>query len=244
LPSRASRASVSRITSSAITSIRSGLLPAGYGAFRGARNLGLALLFTITPTWADTVSVAALGDSLTQGYGLPEEDGFVPRLESWLNANGAAVRVVNAGVSGDTTQGGLSRVAWTLTDDIDALIVALGGNDLLRGLDPAVSRANLDGILRAAGDRGVPVLLVGMQAPYNYGPEFKAEFDAMYPDLAEEHGALLFPGFLNPLADLPDRQAAVRDMMQPDGMHPSAAGVAVIVEAMGPVVLDLIARIE
>ncbi len=196
------------------------------------------------PTWADTVSVAALGDSLTQGYGLAEQDGFVPQLQAWLTTNGVDVRVVNAGVSGDTTQGGLSRVDWTLTDDVDALIVALGGNDLLRGLDPAVSRANLDGILRAAGARGVPVLLVGMEAPGNYGPEFKAAFDAMYPDLAEEHGALLFPGFLNPLADLPDRQAAMREMMQPDGLHPSAAGVALIVEAMGPVVLDLIGRIE
>jgi acyl-CoA thioesterase-1 len=146
-------------------------------------------------------------------------------------------------VSGDTTQGGLSRVGWTLTDDVDALIVALGGNDLLRGIDPAVSRANLDGILQAAGERGLPVLLVGMQAPGNYGPEYKAAFDAMYPELADRHGALLFEGFLAPLANLPDRQAAMATMMQPDGIHPSAAGVAVIVEAMGPSVLSLIARV-
>jgi acyl-CoA thioesterase-1 len=229
--------------SSAILSIRSAVLPAGYGAIRAARNLCATLVLTIMPAMADPVTVAALGDSLTQGYGLPEADGFVLQLERWLVTQGADVRVLNAGVSGDTTQGGLSRVGWTLTDDVDALIVALGGNDLLRGIDPAVSRANLDGILRAAGERGLPVLLVGMQAPGNYGPEYKAAFDAMYPELADQHSALLFEGFLAPLANLPDRDAAMATLMQPDGIHPSAAGVAVIVEAMGPSVLSLIERI-
>lgn len=219
-------------------------MQAGYGAIRAVRNLCVGVLVTIAPAAAEPVTVAALGDSLTQGYGLPEADGFVPQLERWLTAQGADVRVLNAGVSGDTTQGGLSRVGWTLTDDVDALIVALGGNDLLRGIDPAVSRANLDGILRAAGERGLPVLLVGMQAPGNYGPEYKAAFDAMYPELAEEHGALLFEGFLAPLANLPDRDAAMATMMQPDGIHPSSAGVAVIVDSMGPAVLSLIARVR
>jgi acyl-CoA thioesterase-1 len=229
--------------SSAILSIRSAVVQAGYGAIRAARNLCVGVLVTIAPAVAEPVTVAALGDSLTQGYGLPEADGFVPQLERWLVAQGADVRVLNAGVSGDTTQGGLSRVGWTLTDDVDALIVALGGNDLLRGIDPAVSRANLDGILQAAGARGLPVLLVGMEAPGNYGPEYKAAFDAMYPELATEHGALLFEGFLAPLTALPDRDAAMATMMQPDGIHPSAAGVAVIVDAMGPSVLSLIARV-
>lgn len=190
------------------------------------------------------MTVAALGDSLTQGYGLPQNDGFVPQLERWLNAQGVEARVLNAGVSGDTTAGGLSRVGWTLTPEVDAMIVALGGNDLLRGIDPAASRANLDGILEAADAAGVEVLLVGMSAPGNYGPEYKQAFDAMYPDLAEAHGTLYMDSFFAGLTDLPDRGAAMRDYMQADGIHPSAEGVALIVEALGPVVLDLIARAD
>lgn len=206
------------------------------------RNLGLALLITIAPAWAETVSVAALGDSLTQGYGLPEEDGFVPQLQAWLTANGADVRVVNAGVSGDTTQGGLSRVGWTLTDDIDALIVALGGNDLLRGIDPAVSRRNLEGILEAARAAGVPVLLAGLPAPPNYGPDYKAAFDAIWPELAAEYDAILVENLLAPLAEAVRDGAGAAGLLQPDGLHPSAEGVRLVVEALGPKVLELVAR--
>jgi len=186
------------------------------------------------------VTVAALGDSLTQGYGLPPAEGFVPQLERWLNEQGAEVSVLNAGVSGDTTQGGLSRVDWTLTPDVDAMIVALGGNDLLRGIDPGVARANLDGILRAAAEKEVPVLLVGMSAPGNYGPDYKAAFDVMYPELAEEYGVLHYPAFLDALASQEDRQGAVARYMQPDGLHPNAEGVGLIVEAVGPSVLELV----
>ncbi len=188
------------------------------------------------------MTVAALGDSLTHGYGLVPEDGFVPQLERWLRNNGAEVTVLNAGVSGDTTQGGLSRVDWTLTPEVDALIVALGGNDLLRGIDPAVSRANLAGVLDVATARGLPVLLVGMQAPGNYGPDYKAAFDGIFPELAETYGAIYYPGFLDALSALPDRQAAVADYMQSDGLHPNREGVALIVEAMGPAVLELVGR--
>lgn len=194
------------------------------------------------PARAETVTIAALGDSLTQGYGLPQEDGFVPQLESWLNAHGADVRLINAGVSGDTTAGGVSRLGWTLSDDVDGLIVALGGNDLLRGIDPKVSRANLETIVSTARDTGIAVLLVGMQAPGNYGPDYKAAFDANYPDLAKKYGTLLYPGFLQALSDLPDRAEAMADYMQADGLHPNAAGVKKIVAAMGPTVLDLVAR--
>ncbi|TCP21804.1 acyl-CoA thioesterase-1 [Rhodovulum adriaticum] len=206
--------------------------------------LNLAVLFAAGAAQAEQITIAALGDSLTQGYGLPQEDGFVPQMQAWLRAQGADVQVINAGVSGDTTAGGLSRVGWTLTPDVDAMIVALGGNDLLRGINPAASRANLDGILSAAGDAGVAVLLVGMQAPGNYGPDYKAAFDAMYPDLAATHGTLYFESFLKGLTDLPDRGAAMRDYMQGDGIHPSAAGVALIVQAMGPKVLALIDRAQ
>jgi acyl-CoA thioesterase-1 len=215
--------------------------PSGYGALRTARNLLAAIVITASPAAAD-VTVAALGDSLTQGFGLPPEDGFVPQLQRWLAAQGVNVTILNAGVSGDTTQGGLSRVDWTLTPEVDALIVALGGNDLLRGIDPAVARANLDGILSAATARGLPVLLVGMTAPGNYGADYKAAFDAIFPELAAEYGALHHPDFLGALAALEDRNAALRTYMQPDGLHPSAAGVARIVEDIGPSVLDLIGQ--
>jgi acyl-CoA thioesterase I len=215
--------------------------PTGYGALRTARNLIAAIVITASPAAAD-VTIAALGDSLTQGYGLPPDDGFVPQLQRWLDANGEDATVLNAGVSGDTTQGGLSRVDWTLTPDVDALIVALGGNDLLRGIDPTVARTNLDGILQAAAARDIPVLLVGMTAPGNYGADYKAQFDAIYPDLAAQYGALLHPDFLGPLAAMEDRGTAIATYMQPDGLHPNADGVALIVEAMGPAVLDLIAR--
>ncbi|MFT5061410.1 MAG: acyl-CoA thioesterase-1 [Dinoroseobacter sp.] len=188
--------------------------------------------------------IAALGDSLTQGYGLVHEDGFVPQLEAWLQMQGADVRIVNAGVSGDTTAGGLSRVDWTLTDDVDVMIVALGGNDLLRAIPPEASRANLDGILKAAGARSVPVLLIGLQAPGNYGPEYKAAFDAMYPELAEAYGALHVENFLGALQTEADQGAALRDFMQSDGIHPNTAGVAKIVEAIGPEVKALIAQLN
>jgi len=214
----------------------------GYGAIRTGRNLALALSVSVAPAAAE-VTVAALGDSLTQGYGLPSAEGFVPQLERWLDDQGAEVEILNAGVSGDTTQGGLSRVDWTLTPDIDAMIVALGGNDLLRGIDPGVARANLGGILEAAAESEVPVLLVGMSAPGNYGPEYKADFDAMYPELAEEYGALHYPGFLDALTSQEDRQGALEMYMQPDGLHPNAEGVALIVEALGPKVLELLERV-
>lgn len=189
--------------------------------------------------------MAALGDSLTQGYGLPEAQGFVPQLERWLAENGVEAEIVNAGVSGDTTAGGLSRIGWTLTDDVDALIVALGGNDVLRGIAPDVARANLAGILDAAEARGLPVLLIGIAAPGNYGAEYKASFDAIYTDLADRYDAAMLPSFLAPLEDAAgSRDAALRRFMQPDGIHPNAEGVAVIVEAVGPEVADLIARAE
>ncbi|WP_375279789.1 arylesterase [Pseudooctadecabacter sp.] len=189
---------------------------------------------------AETVTIAALGDSLTQGYGLAQEDGFVPQLEAWLRAQGADVEVINAGVSGDTTAGGLSRVAWTLTPDVDAMIVALGGNDLLRGIDPANSRANLDGILAAGEDAGVEMLLVGMEAPLNYGATFKAQFDGMYSDLAEACDVTLYRTFFDGLLEDGDMGAARARYMQPDGIHPNPEGVARIVEAMGPSVLALV----
>ena len=209
---------------------------------RSIRNVGLVTIVFSSAALAEEITIAAMGDSLTQGFGLPAEQGFVPQLQAWLDGQGHAVRLINAGVSGDTTAGGLSRVAWTLTDDVDALIVALGGNDMLRGIDPAVARTNLDGILRAATEAEVPVLLVGMDAPPNYGPDYEAAFDAMYPELAEQYGAGLHPNFLGALAALEDRDLALRTYMQGDGIHPNAEGVALIVSDIGPSVEALLER--
>ncbi len=199
-------------------------------------------LCTVTAVQAEPVEVLALGDSLTAGYGLIDQNGFVPKMRVWLEEQGLDVRLVNAGVSGDTTAGGLSRVEWSLTPATEALIVALGGNDLLRGLDPAVSRANLEGILRVAQDQGLDVLVVGMEAPGNYGPEYKAEFDAIYPELAKSYGALYFPRFFEGLYSVGSTPAELRSVMQMDGIHPNAEGVDLIVDAMGPAVAELVKR--
>lgn len=205
-------------------------------------RMGVVCFCTVTAAQADTVEVLALGDSLTAGYGLMDHEGFVPKMRIWLENQGLDVRLVNAGVSGDTTAGGLSRVEWSLTPATKGLIVALGGNDLLRGLDPAVSRANLEGILMVAHENGLDVLVVGMEAPGNYGPEYKAEFDAIYPELSQTYGALYFPRFFEGLYTVGDTPAELRDVMQMDGIHPNADGVDLIVNAMGPAVAELIKR--
>jgi acyl-CoA thioesterase-1 len=221
------------------------LVSLGYGAGGGLRKAilaGFATLALAAPVMAEPVTIAALGDSLTQGYGLPQEEGFVPQLENWLRARGHDVVVLNAGVSGDTTAGGLSRVDWTLTPEVDAMIVALGGNDLLRAIPPEASRANLDGILARAQEKDVDVLLIGLEAPGNYGPDYKAAFDTMYPDLAAKYGTLYSRSFLAGLVDGVDRTEALTGMMQSDGIHPNAQGVLRIVETLGPYVEDLVAR--
>lgn len=194
------------------------------------------------PTNAQEVTIAALGDSLTQGYGLIPREGLVPQLQAWLSARGAEVALINAGVSGDTTAGGAARAAWTLTPDVDAMIVLLGGNDLLRGIDPAVSRQNLDSILRSAQDADVEVLLIGMEAPGNYGPAYKAEFEQNYVDLADAYGTLFIPSFLAGLAGPGADPADLAPLMQADGIHPNAEGVSRLVGFVGPDVLRLIER--
>lgn len=203
-------------------------------------------LFVAVPVSADEVVIAALGDSLTQGYGLPAEDGFVPQLQGWLRARGHDVVIINAGVSGDTTAGGLARVNWTLTPDVDAMIVALGGNDLLRGLAPEISRANLDGILQTAGTADVEILLVGLRAFSNYGTEYQLAFNAIYPDLATQYGTLLFADFLGVVSgtDAEGRQGLAIRYFQRDGIHPNADGVALIVETIGPDVEMLIGLVS
>lgn len=189
---------------------------------------------------AEPLTLVAFGDSLTQGYGLPDGDGLVPQLQAWLTAKGADVTVMNAGVSGDTTAGGLSRIAWTLTPDVDAIIVTLGGNDLLRGISPTETRANLDAILTETQGRNLPTLLVPMVAPANFGPDYKTAFDALYPDLAAAHGATLAQPFFAPLTNGSEDPAAMQPWLQADGIHPNKEGVAKVVEVLGPEVLALL----
>lgn len=225
-----------------ITTRRSRPLKTRYGRARGWCNgaiVALAALAALAPpALADPFRLIALGDSLTAGYGLAEEDGFVPRLDAWLAEQGLGeVEVVNMGVSGDTTAGGRARLDWALADGADAVILELGANDMLRGIDPGVARENLDAMLARLAEDELPVLLAGMIAPANYGPDYKEAFDAIYPELAEEHGALLYPFFMEGVIGQPG-------LMQPDGLHPNAEGVARMVEEIGPHVLDLIAQAE
>jgi acyl-CoA thioesterase I len=201
----------------------------------------LALLAAVTPAYATKITLLALGDSLTAGYGLPPEQGFVPQLQSWLTAQGQDVDVVNAGVSGDTTAGGLARLDWSLTPEVQVMIVNLGGNDLLRGLDPAEALGNLDKILATAQTKHLPVLLVGLKALNNYGPDYKAKFDAIYPALASKYQALFFEDYFAPLKTTDAELAA---NLQPDGIHPNAQGVQKIVAVMGPTVLKLLDEVQ
>ncbi len=197
-------------------------------------------MITATAAQAETVTIAALGDSLTAGYGLPQGEGFVPQLQNWLDAQGVDVEVINAGVSGDTTAGGLSRAAWTLTPEVDAMIVALGGNDYLRGLDPAVSRANLDGILATGADAQVDMLLVGLSVGTNYGLDYKEAFEGMYRDLSAQYDVPLYPDFAAGLRAAAGMQDGMSEFLQADGIHPNSEGVRLIVDAMGPAILQLV----
>ena len=184
---------------------------------------------------ARPVKIVALGDSLTAGLGLPAEAAFPVRLERALVGKGLAVEIVNAGVSGDTSADGLARLDWSVPDDTDAVILELGANDALRGLDPARTRAALDAIMRRLNERRIAVLLAGMRAPPNLGADYTKAFDAIYPDLAAAYGVVFYPFFL-------DGVAADPRLNQGDGIHPTAAGVDVIVARLLPKAEELVAR--
>ncbi len=200
--------------------------------------MALVVVSSVAAGWAraagDGALVVMLGDSLTAGYGLPVADALPTRLEAHLKGQGLAVRIRNAGVSGDTTAGGRARLAWSLAEKPDIVIVALGGNDGLRGIDPAETRANLDAILAELDRRGVKALLAGMVAPPNLGRDYGDAFDQVFPALAEKHGVAFYPFLLAGVAARPK-------LNQPDGIHPNAEGVAVIVERLAPHLRRLIA---
>ena len=184
-----------------------------------------------------SVKIVVLGDSLSAGFGLPAQDAFPAKLDAALKRKGVIATIVNAGVSGDTSSGGLERLDWSVPDGTDTVILELGANDMLRGVDPAVTRKSLDTILAKLKARNIAVLLCGMRAAPNMGPDYARAFDGIYPALASTHGVVFYPFFLEGVA-------ADRSLNQPDGLHPTAAGVDAIVERILPKVEELVGRVK
>ena len=183
------------------------------------------------------IRIVAFGDSLMAGYQLAMKDAFPAQLERALKAKGFNVQVANAGVSGDTTSGGLSRLDWSVPDGTDAVMVELGANDMLRGIDPKVTRAALEQIVSRLKQRGIEVMLCGMQAVSNYGEDYAKAFNAIYPDLASANSLVFYPFFLEGIA-------TDAKLNQRDGLHPTEAGVETIVTRITPKVEELIARVR
>jgi acyl-CoA thioesterase I len=183
------------------------------------------------------VRIVVLGDSLSAGLGLSGGEAFPAKLARALKAKGIAVDIANAGASGDTASGGLARLDWSVPEGTEAVILQLGANDALRGVDPKITRGALDQIMRRMKERGIEVLLAGMLAPRNLGNDFTRKFDSIYPELAEKYGALLYPFFL-------DGVATLARLNQRDGVHPNAEGVGVIVKGILPKVEELVNRVR
>jgi len=211
-----------------------GVLGRFFNAMRVLVAVGPVLCASV-PAAARMPVILDFGDSLTAGLGLMPEQAFPARLEVWLREHGIAARVVNAGVSGDTTAGGLARLDWALADKPALVILALGANDALRGIDPATVRDNLDKMVQKIDANGAKVLLLGMRAPPNWGEAYDRAFDRIFPDLAHAHQATLYPFFLEGVAMKPD-------LNQPDGLHPNSHGVDVLVDRIGPVVAGLMTQ--
>lgn len=199
----------------------------------------MVLLLLALPAAAQErpIRIAVLGDSLTAGYGLAADQSFPAQLETALQKDGCRVEVQNAGISGDTTAGGLARLGWLIEGDPDLVIVALGGNDALRGLDPKLTHANLETILTRLENAGIQPLLAGMRAPRNLGREYYTKFDRLYPELAERHKIPFYPFFL---AGVVGRE----DVNLGDGIHPNAAGVTLMVRQMLPMVKNSLKQLK
>ncbi|MFG1347522.1 arylesterase [Xanthobacter autotrophicus DSM 431] len=207
-------------------------------AFKALAGLLAAVaLFTFASgAEARTVRIVAFGDSLTAGYGVPRPAAFPAQLEAALKAKGLDVKVENAGVSGETAPQGLARLDWSIPDGTDAVIVELGANDMLRGLDPSTTRKALTEIVQRLKGRGILVLLAGMKAAPNLGRPYRETFDAIYPELAAAEGVLLYPFFLEGIAGDPK-------LNQPDGLHPTPDGVKRIVSGILPKAEELVAGV-
>jgi acyl-CoA thioesterase I len=231
---------------SVVPEVREETVPRSYGSWIArVQILGLAMLALMLavpmrePIAAPDrpVRIVALGDSLVAGYGLPADATFTAKLEQALKAKGLAVEIVNAGVSGDTASGGLARLDWSVPAGTDAVILELGGNDMLRGVDPEITRKALAEIVRRLIERHVSILLAGARAAPNLGADYAREFEAIYPDLAAVNDLLLYPFFLEGVA-------AVSQLNQRDGIHPTAAGIDAIVARILPKVEELVARVQ
>jgi acyl-CoA thioesterase I len=202
-------------------------------------GLLLALPLLTGPALAgDPVKVLALGDSLTAGYGLKQGEGFTDQLQSAFRKMGRPVTVINGGVSGDTSAGGLSRIEWALADKPAVVIVELGANDMLRGVDPASTRQNLSEIIVKAKAAGAKVLLAGMKAQRNLGADYVERFDSIYPDLAKEHDVAFYPFFMDGIVGADGKIET--ELLQPDGLHPTDAGAKRVVEGIMPLLLKLL----
>lgn len=219
-------------------------MPWSYGACRMAFKHLAAAFFSLLvafgtltlPASADAVKIVGFGDSLMAGYGLGPGEGFTERLQAALRTKGHDVTVENAGVSGDTTSGGLARLDWSVPDGTQLVILELGANDMLRGVAPELVEGNLDAMMAKLAARKIPILLAGMRAAPNLGPDYQQKFDAIYPKLAQKYGATLYPFFL-------DGVAGNSALALEDGMHPDAKGVDVIVAAILPTVEKAIAAL-
>ncbi len=200
-------------------------------------RFGLFFLFAVllvpSPIPAQTLHILAFGDSLTAGFGLDPAEAFPVKLEAALRAKGHDIVIANAGVSGDTSAAGAERLDWALADKVDGVILELGANDALRGIEPAQTEKALDAILATLKQRKLPVLLAGMLAPRNLGSDYGKKFDALFPRLARKYGVLFYPFFL-------DGVAANPALNQPDGLHPNSKGVDMIVSRMLPITEDLL----
>jgi acyl-CoA thioesterase-1 len=201
----------------------------GLGGLLAAAVLGNRAQAQTGKPAAQPIKMAVLGDSLVAGYNLPASAAFPAKLQVALAARGIATEIINAGVSGDTSSGGLDRLDWSIPDGMQAVMVELGANDALRGLDPTLTRDALDKILARLKARNMAAFLCGMYAPRNYGPDYIAKFDSIYPDLAKKYGVPLYPFFLEGVA-------GVSKLNQPDGLHPTAEGVDAIVKGILPAV--------
>jgi acyl-CoA thioesterase-1 len=203
----------------------------------GAIIVAFFVALIAAPVSAQPVRIVAFGDSLLAGFGLKANESFPAQLENALKKRGHEVQITNAGVSGDTTTGGLSRLDWSIQDGTEAVILVLGANDMLRGMEPELARKNLDAMIKRLKERKIEVLIGGMRAAPNLGADYAAKFDSMYAELAKEHDILIYPFFL-------DGVAGERELNLNDGIHPTPKGVNLIVERIMPSVESLIERVK
>ncbi len=199
--------------------------------------MAVLLMFSVLPGRTEPVRIVGFGDSLMAGYQLGPGDGFTAQLQAALNERGHDVEVANAGVSGDTTTGGLARLDWSVPEGTDLVILELGANDALRGISPDITRQNIDAMISSLKEKGIKVLLAGMLAPPNMGPDYEAAFNQVFPDLADKHQLTFYPFFLDGVAAQPAKLLS-------DGMHPNPLGVKIMIAGILPHVIGMLEQMS